>query len=120
MSESLKKYVEQFEYIVTLNNFEDLDDFYKEMSNASRTTVDSAVPEREVEVVNLKPTSLSTHYMMTEWEALELRADPRVKVIELHPKYLGIKSGTYATRIQNSSGWDKSTSTSNTMLNWGL
>jgi hypothetical protein len=120
MSESLKKYVEQLEYIVTLNNFEDLDDFYNEMSSTGRLMADSAVPEREVTVVNLKPTSLSTHYMMTEWEALELKADPRVKAVELHPKHLGIKSGTFSTRTQTSSGWDKSTTASNNMLNWAL
>ena len=119
MSESLKKYVEQFEYIVTLNLFEDLDDFYKEMEGNGRL-VDSVLPEREVSVVNLKPTSLNTHYMMTEWEALELKADPRVRAVEIHPRYLGITSGTCATTTQTSSAWDKSGSSSSNMLNWAL
>lgn len=120
MSGSLKKYVEQFEYIVTLNYFEDLDDFYKEMEGSGRTFTSSAVPEREIPTVNLKPTSLNTHFMMTEWEAMELKADPRVYIVEIHPRYLGITSGTCATTKQTSSGWDKSTSVSQTMLNWAL
>jgi hypothetical protein len=120
MINPLEKYVTQFEYIVTLNHFEDLEDFYKEMEGKGRTFVNSAVPEREITVVNLKPTSLNTHFMMTEWEAMELKADPRVDVVEIHPRYLGIKSGTFATITQTSSGWDKSGTASNTMLNWGL
>jgi hypothetical protein len=120
MTNSLEKYVEQFEYIVTLNRFEDLDDFYNEMKNSGRTMTDSVVPEREITIVNLKPTSLNTHFMMTEWEAIELKSDPRVFAVEIHPRYLGITSGTCATITQTSSGWNKSTSVSNTMLNWAL
>jgi hypothetical protein len=119
MSESLKKYVEQFEYIVTLNHFEDLDEFYNEMESAEQL-VNSVLPNRVVAVVNLKPTSLSTHFMMTEWEALELKADPRVFAVEIHPRYLGITSGTCSTTIQTSSNWDKSSSSSSSMLNWAL
>jgi hypothetical protein len=120
MTDSLKEYVEQFEYIVTLNQFEDLDDFYKEMAGSGRLSTDSAVPDREITIVNLKPTSLNTHFMMTEWEALELKADPRVQAVEIHPRYLGITSGTCATTTQTSSNWDKSASTGSTMLNWAL
>ena len=120
MTNPLEKYVAQFEYIVTLKHFEDLEDFYKEMESASRTSIDSAVPEREITIVNLKPTSLNTHFMMTEWEAMELKADPRVDIVEIHPRYLGITSGTCATITQTSSGWDKSTSSTSSMLNWAL
>jgi len=119
MSNSLEKYVKQFEYIVTLKRFEDLDDFYKEMELSGRLT-DSVVPEREITIVNLKPTSLNTHFMMTEWEALELKADPRVHAVEIHPRYLGITSGTCATITQTSSAWDKSGSSGGSMLNWAL
>jgi hypothetical protein len=120
MTDSLERYVKQFEYIVTLNRFEDLDDFYNEMEISGRTFANSCVPERNITIVNLKPTSLNTHFMMTEWEALELKADPRVLTVEIHPKYLGIKSGTCATITQTSSGWDKSGTSSSSMLNWGL
>ncbi len=51
MTNSLKTYVEQLEYIVTLNQFEDLDDFSKEMESSGRTT-GSVVPERSVAIVN--------------------------------------------------------------------
>jgi len=120
MSNTLEKYVEQFEYIVTLKHFEDLENFYQEMESAGRTFSDSAVPEREILIVNLKPTSLNTHFMMTEWEAMELKSDPRVAIVEIHPKYLGITSGTCSTITQTSSGWDKSSSSSSSMLNWAL
>lgn len=118
MSE-MKKYAEGKEYIVTLHDFKDLEEFYNDMSVLGRNP-GTYVPERSAECVDVRPNSRNTHYILTFWEAEELRQDPRVKSVEIHPKYLGVKPGTCATQTQTSSNWNKSTSTSNNMLNFAL
>ena len=119
MTESIKKYTETKEYIVTLKSSNDLDSFYAEMADYGRFE-GSTAPERAVSCVDQKPFSRSTHYMLTEWEASELKEDFRVESVSIHSKYLGMKPGTFATTTQTSSNWNKSGTTSNAMLNWAL
>jgi len=114
---SMKEYAAKKEYIVTLFKHEDLDQFYTEMENQGGNNY---VPERAVAVIERRDTSRNTHYWLTEWEALELKKDSRVRNVCLHPRYLGISAGLTVLREQTSSTWNKSSSTSNTMLNWGL
>jgi hypothetical protein len=118
MSE-MKKYAEIKEYIVTLRNAENLPAFYNDMESAGRLE-GATVPERSTDCVDRRPASRSTSYMLTSWEAMELRQDPRVKNVELHPRYLGVKPGLTATQTQTSSNWNKSGSTNNSMLNFAL
>ena len=115
----MKKYAETKEYIVTLRNAENLSAFYNDMESAGRLE-GAAVPERSTDCVDRRPNSRSTSYMLTSWEAMELRQDPRVKNVELHPRYLGVKPGLTATQTQTSSNWNKSGSTNNSMLNFAL
>ena len=119
MTESIKKYTETKEYIVTLKSSDDLDSFYAEMAEYGKFEGSSA-PERAVSCVDQKPFSRSTHYMLTEWEAIELKEDFRVESVSIHSRYLGMKPGTFATTTQTSSNWNKSGTTSNAMLNWAL
>jgi hypothetical protein len=119
MSDSISKYVQTKEYSVILKNYEDLDSFYAEMADYGRYSGSSA-PERIVACTELKPLSRATWYMLTEWEAEELKSDPRVESVSIHPRYIGGKAGTYTTTVQTSSNWNKSGSTSNVMLNWAL
>ena len=114
---SVIKYVETKEYIVTLKNFEDLDQFYQDMETPGGTLY---IPNRSIPCTDRRPASRNTFYMLTEWEAGELRGDERVAVVELHPRYLGIKAGTFATTTQTSTNWNKSGTTNNAMLNWAL
>jgi hypothetical protein len=114
-TESISQYVKQKEYIITLFKLEDLDGFYDDMETPGGNLY---IPDREVGCSDRRPVSRSTHYMLTDWEAQELKGDTRVRSVELHPRYLGIKAGTYET--QTSSNWNKSGSTSNVMKNWGL
>jgi hypothetical protein len=114
---SVKKYVEAKEYIVTLKNFEDLDQFYQDMETLGG---DLYIPNRAIPCSDRRPISRNTFYMLTDWEAAELRGDTRVATVELHPRYLGIKPGTFSTTTQTSSNWNKSSSTNNSMLNWAL
>lgn len=113
--ESISKYATQKEYIVTLYKLEDLEDFYNDIESPEGNLY---IPNRAIGCVNRRPVSRSTHYMLADWEATELKGDPRVRSVELHPRYLGVKAGTSA--IQTSSNWNKSSSTSNVMRNWGL
>jgi hypothetical protein len=113
--ESISKYAKQKEYIITLYRLEDLDEFYNDMETPGG---DLYIPDREVGCVDRRPVSRSTHYMLTDWEAQDLKGDSRIRSLDLHPRYLGIKAGTYET--QTSSNWNKSGSTSNVMKNWGL
>jgi len=115
----MRKYVELKEYIVTLVADTDLNNFYTEIETKGRPTK-SSVPERAIECIERRPTSINTHYMLTDWEAEELRSDPRVRKVSLHPRYLGIRAGSSTTFTQTSSNWNKSSSTSNNMLNFAL
>ncbi len=114
---TMKDYAAKKEYIVTLFKHEDLEQFYSDMENLGGN---GYVPERSVEVKEKRDTSRNTHYWLTEWESLELRKDSRVRNVVLHPRYLGISAGLTVLREQTSSNWNKSSSTGNTMLNWGL
>lgn len=76
------------------------------------------MPERTVDVVARRPTSRNTHYWLSEDEAIVLRKDPRVRAVELKPSELG--AVIRRSWIQTSSNWNKSLTTVNTHLNWGL
>ncbi len=115
---SLINYVRTKEYIVTVKNFTDLDSIYEELETKGKSPPNVDL-ERSVQCVNRRPTSRNTHYLLTEWEAAELKNDPRVIDVTLAPSELGIKAGLNYTE-QTSSGWDKSNGTSNSMRNWGL
>lgn len=75
------------EYIVTLHNKDDLDQFYDdiETTESSAHIHDGEVhfPSRAVEVSNRRLISRNTHYMLTHEEAQELKNDPRVWDVEL-------------------------------------
>jgi hypothetical protein len=116
---NLKNYVETKEYIVTLKDKNDLENFYNDME--SLRTAKITIPNREVVCIDRRNSSRSTHYLLTKWEANELKNDPRVKKVELHPKYLGVSADVFAsTKTQTSDFWNKSGSTSNTHLNYSL
>jgi len=117
MSELLQ-YIRTKKYIVTVNSYEDLDTIYDELETKGKSPPGLEL-DRDIECVDRKPSSRSTIYKLTEWEAGELKQDPRIKIVEVHPEELGIKAGT-TTTTQTSSAWDKSNSVGGTMKNWGL
>ena len=67
------------EYIVTLHNREDLDDFYNDMETPGG---DLYIPDRAVNLHLRRPISRNTHYMLTPKEVKELKKDSRVMSIE--------------------------------------
>jgi len=103
------------EYVVTLKNVEDLSDFYDDMETPGGNLY---IPNRAVECSNRRPISRNTHYILTDQEAEQLRNDSRVLSCEVTPESLGIEARPCWT--QNSTAWNKSASTNNTMKNWAL
>ena len=63
------------EYIVTLHNREDLEDFYNDMETPGG---DLYIPDRAVDLQLRRTISRNTHYMLTFEEAEQLKEDPRV------------------------------------------
>ena len=115
---SILDYIKRKEYIVTVNNFEDLDSIYADLETEGKSP-DGTNILRSVDCLHRRTTSRNTHYLLTDLEVEELRKDSRIKTISIAPAYLGIKAGTTAVE-QTSSAWDKSTSTSASMKNWAL
>lgn len=105
------------EYIVTLYNRDDLEEFYKDME-ILRPTPYNCMPERVVDCAVRRPISRNTHYWMNEKEAIVLRKDPRVRAVELTPTELGLVIRKNWT--DTSTEWNKSNTTSSSYKNWGL
>jgi hypothetical protein len=114
---SISDYLIKKEYIVSVNDFEDLESIYDDLETQGKAPPNIELT-RSVNCVHRRPTSRNTHYLLTDWEATELKNDSRIKSVTLAPYYLGITAGT--NDVQSSSAWDKSTSTSSSMKNWGL
>jgi len=89
---SLLDYVRVQEYIVTLHSIEDLESLYDDLESEGKSPKGTDIT-RAVTCLYRRPTSRNTHYLLTAWEADELKQDPRVKVVSLHPRELGIKAG---------------------------
>lgn len=115
---SISDYLRKKEYIVSVNDFQDLESIYDDLETQGKTPPDLELT-RSIECLHRRATSRNTHYLLADWEADALRNDSRIKSVTLAPHYLGIKAGTSHT-IQSSSNWDKSSSTSSAMKNWGL
>lgn len=107
-------------YIVTLKSYDDLESFYEDMENPGGNLY---IPNRSVEVAELRPISRNTHYYLTDEEAQQLILDPRVLAVELQSDYAGFKPSPAYT--QTSQLWDKSSLNSvdptlGVRNNWGL
>ena len=103
------------EYIVTLKNSSDLDNFYTDMEESGGS---EKVPDRQVECVERRKISRNTHYKLTEDEVSKLKSDDRVLDIE-EPYYnRGIELFTNWDAAQDGN-WDKSPDAASDK-NWGL
>jgi len=104
------------EYIVTLKKREDLEQFYEDMETPGG---DLYIPDRRVDLSMRRPTSRNTHYYLTDQEASDLRADPRVLAVEVRPEQQGLERKPYY--IQTSNDWDRSGPGADSLdKNWGL
>lgn len=114
---SLKEYITVREYIVTANSTDDLEDLYYELETDNVAPPNTELI-RPIRLAEKRPVSRNTHYWLTDWEAEQLKQDPRIRVVEIHPRYRGVSAGTTVT--QTSNNWNKSSSTSSTMKNFAL
>lgn len=106
-------------YIVTLKNFDDLDAFYHDMEDPSNNNF---TPDRAVALMDRREISRNTQYMLTDQEAEQLRQDPRVESVMLHPEILGISDNLFwAQQDTTEETFDKTSTTLPTIAcNWAL
>ena len=74
-------YAPKEEFIVTLKNVDDLDQFYIDMENIQGHNLN--IPEREIECVDRRLISRNTHYLLTTKEAEQISQDPRVESVSI-------------------------------------
>jgi subtilisin family serine protease len=101
------------EYIVTLKDFNDLDEFYTEMESEGGNLY---IPNRKVECLRRRAISRNTHYLISAEEASIIKNDPRVKDVELSDFLMNIIKPLY-TQTGN---FNKNSSNTANHLNWGL
>ena len=111
-------YVTTKKYIVTVYDHNDLDAVYADLETAGMAPPNTEIL-RDVQCVDRRPSSRNTVYKLCDWEAAELKKDPRVKSVTLHPNELGIQAGLNNIS-QTSDNWNKSSSTGSTMKNFAL
>ena len=102
------------EFIVTLHNYDDLEDFYNDMETPGGNLY---IPDREVSCSVRRSISRNTHYMLTEEEAEEVRSDPRVLSCEHVPRDLGLTPSPAWTQTGD---FEKSATIDSDDKNWGL
>ena len=103
------------EYVITLKNRNDLEEFYKDMETL-RATAYNCMPERAVPCERRRPISRNTHYLLTSEEAEILRNDPRIEAVMPVKVELAAIKPLY-TQTGN---FDKSATDRATDVNWGL
>ncbi|NBO29093.1 MAG: hypothetical protein EBV10_07605 [Synechococcaceae bacterium WB6_1A_059] len=101
------------EYIVTLKEFNDLNDFYTDMETEGGSL---CIPNRKVECLLRRDISRNTHYLLTQEEAATVKKDPRVKDVERADFLMDIINPLY-TQTGN---FNKNSSNTADHLNWGL
>ena len=111
-------YIQTRKYIITVYDYDDLDAIYEELETSGKAPPNTEI-DRNVECLERRPMSKNTVYRLADWEATQLKNDPRIKLVSIHPDELGIRAGTNAT-TQTSSNWDKSSNTTSSMKNWAL
>ena len=102
------------EYVVTLKDYSDLEEFYDDMETPGGNLY---IPGRKVECALRREISRNTHYMLTDEEAEEVGKDPRVLACELLPKDRGIEATPYWDYTAN---FEKSSTFTSNDKNWGI
>lgn len=105
----------EYAHVVTLKNYDCQQNFYDEMEH---TGSKGYTPERAVTCVDRMPMCRSTVYDITPVEAARLEQDQRVLAVELDPTLQGHKVRPLG--FEFSANWDKSSSVTSAMKNWGL
>lgn len=123
------------EFIVTLKDASDLDQFYIDMENMQGHC--EHIPAREVECVNRRLVSRNTHYLLTTEEVEKIRQDPRVASVTIPVHRLPVNAHLFgqSTLIsemtaspddqtlsvtQSSDFWDRGSGLTGSVRNWAL
>ena len=104
------------EYVITVRDWNDVDPIYDQMEAVSGSKY---IPDRSVEVLEEKPISRSTHYLMTDEEAQALKQDPRILDVDI-PTYQKPGVKLLPCFEQYSDRWDKSLPGTVVDKNWAL
>ena len=105
----------QKEFIVTVRDYDLLEEFYKEMESADTTSVH--LPKRSVFCILRRPVSRNTHYLLTDDEARELAKDSRIEAVTVKVKGLGIKTKLHSDQLGT---WNRGSSIAVGENNYGL
>ena len=107
---------EEKEYIVTLHNKKDAEQFYEEMETNKST---ESIPSKNFYCDKRREISRNTHYYMTDEEANQILSDDRVKAVEEPPENRGIEVRP-VFEYDSTTHFDKGGSTSNMKVQWGI
>lgn len=102
------------EYVVTLKDYNSLDQFYLDIETEG--TTEKFIPSRSVQCVSRRPTSRNTIYLLSDDEARAIILDPRVESVDL-------KSTRVFKKVNHSEQtgvWNRSETVSPGQKNWGL
>jgi len=99
------------EWIVTLHNHEDLEDFYNDMETPGGNLF---IPDRAVGVEKRRSISRNTHYMLTPAEAALVKQDERVWDVDMADMIENVPTYEFT------GDFDKTTSGSADHINWGI
>ena len=109
------------EYVVTVKNKSDVDSFYDDMDSENGTDY---IPNRKVEIAQIREISRSTHYLLTDEEAQKLKNDSRVFAVEQLPSALGVTPGIIPVGPgklwSQTANFEKSPTIDTNDKNWGL
>jgi hypothetical protein len=102
------------EYIVTAKTMEDADLIIEDMESPGGNLY---IPNRIVDITQLREISRNTHFMLSDDEAAQLRNDPRVIAVERPPREMGIEVIGHWLQTGN---FEKSNTIDSNDKNWGL
>lgn len=102
------------EYIVTAKTMDDATSLLDDMETPGG---DLYIPDRQVDVTQRREISRNTHFLITDEEADQLRADPRVLAVEKLPSALGMEATPHWTQAGN---FEKNSTIDTNDKNWGL
>jgi subtilisin family serine protease len=109
------------EYVVTVKNKSDVDSFYDDMDSENGNDY---IPNRKVEIAQLREISRSTHYLLTEEESQKLKNDNRVFAVEQLPSALGATPGIIPVAPgklwSQTANFEKNPTIDTNDKNWGL
>jgi len=102
------------EYVVTAKTMADADSIIEDMESPSGNLY---IPNRSVDITQLREISRNTHFMLSDEEAEQLRNDSRVIAVERPPREMGIEVVHHWTQSGN---FEKNSTIDSNDKNWGL